>query len=468
MARAIPLLAGVLVAMGVLGIGVPRAWADDAPARDLSGAIDAYLGGAAGAGGPAWGSGRGSVGYDEGFWVGSGAYSLRFSATVQARYEAWRWDADQEPLDPWFDGDLAGFSLPRATLKLSGTAPCNTSWYAELEVGDHGQAEVERRFGVAGSPLGPLAQSHAYDPLREAWVEWSLSDLLSVRAGRIRTATTRQLMTPPERQQFCDVSLASAFVGSLMPGYTDRNRDHGLMVHGRIGVRDAWSYLVTVTNGDGADGVRDVLDDRTGSDLAVSARVNHAFRDPIGYEEGALGQVACRTQGEVGAWAWYEGGRAGVSPDAVRLGVDVAWGRAGLSFTGAATWGRDEFSSGDRVDYTAYLVQVGYHVPRSPWEVAARWSRYAVDNPGVAALPLAGQQQPLGDGAVSEFAVALNHYLGGYGNKIGLDVAYVQGHDGAATLLFDPLTGYPGSVGATGRGDAGQGVLVRFQWQLAL
>ena len=38
--------------------------------------------------------------------------------------------------------------------------------------------------------------------------------------GLIKTATTRQLMTPPEMQQFVDISMASAFIGHVMPGYT--------------------------------------------------------------------------------------------------------------------------------------------------------------------------------------------------------------------------------------------------------
>jgi len=33
-------------------------------------------------------------------------------------------------------------------------------------------------------------------------------------------------------QQFVDISMASAYIGQTMPGYTDRNRDYGFMVHG--------------------------------------------------------------------------------------------------------------------------------------------------------------------------------------------------------------------------------------------
>ncbi len=417
--------------------------------------------------------GLGSSGYDDGFWIRRGAFSLKIGATLQARYEAWHWDDDEKPLDAFFaGGDLSGFSLPRATLQLSGTAPCNTSWYAELEFGHPGEDEIGRRFGGGSAPLGPLAQSYAYETLREAWIQWSLSDLFSVRVGKIATATTRQLMARPSLQQFVDVSLASAFVGSLMPGYTDRNRDHGLAVHGRIGARNTWSYLFTVTNGDGGDGTRNVLDGRTSDNLAFSGRINHAFLESIGYEEGALRQTTCESYGEIGAWAYYYADRADLPhtqvSDALRFGVDLALGYRGFSLTGAATWGSDENGLGDDADYAAYLVQLGYLIPGSGWEIAARWSLVDVDNPLPALAPLSGQQQPLGDGAVSEFALGLTWYLNGHGNKVGVDLAMLRGHDPGSRLLFDPYPGYQGTRGTTGAGADTYGLLLRIQWQLAL
>lgn len=418
--------------------------------------------------------GTADAGYDQGLWIRRGAFSLKLNATLQARFEAWRWDADQKPLDPFFEsGDLSsGFSLPRATLKLSGTAPCSLAWYTELEFGSVGGSEIERRFGRPVAPRGPLVQSHAYDILREAWVEWSLSDLLSVRVGKVRTATTRQLMTPPEEQLFVDVALASAFVGSLMPGYTDRNRDYGLALNGRIGARNTWRYLLTLTNGDGGDDARNVLDRRSSDNLAFSARVNHAFWDPVGLTEGALRQNTCDRYGEIGAWVYLYADRADVPPttitDAVRFGVDVALGYRGWSFTGAATWGHDESVGGPDASYAAYLAQLGYHVPHTAWGFALRWSHYDVDNPAPALAAFAGQQQPLGHGAVSEVGLAVNYYLNGHGNKLGVDVALVRGHGTGSTLLFDPYTGHPGSAGTTGVGDADYGLLLRLQWQLAL
>src|SRR5436190_1002178 len=101
-----------------------------------------------------------------------------------------------------------------------------------------------------------------------------------------------------------DVLLASTVVGVTMPGYSDRNRDYGFMVHGSIGCDGEWSYLVTVTNGDGPVR-RNILDQFTNDNLAYSARVNWDIKGHMGYEEGALRQHDCGWVASVGAWAHY-------------------------------------------------------------------------------------------------------------------------------------------------------------------
>lgn len=441
-----------------------------ATARDIQAAVDGYLesgGGEAGlVGGP------GSVGYDQGFWIRGGDFSLQVNLTLQARYEAWLWDADAKPALPaGSGGSLSGFALPRATLKLSGSVPCNISYYLELEFGHFGQDVVDAASGgavVAG--LGPQVQSLNFDTAREAWIQWSAGEGLHVRLGQVRTATTRQAMVGPERQQFVDVSLASAFVGWTMPGYTDRNRDHGLALHGALGCKNEWSYLVTVTNGDGGDSIRNVLDARTSDNLAYSARLNWAFLDPVGYQEGALRNQTCRWYGEIGAWGWSYADRVDRPhvqvADALRYGLDLALGYGGWSLSAAWNAGSDEVAGGPTVDYRAYLVQLGYHFPGTAWEVAARWDGYDSDNPAGVAAP---QQVPMGNGRVSEFAFAVNYYLNGHGNKLSLDASWVSGADTGSALLFDPLAGYPApGTGAAAQGDDAYGVLFRFQWQLAL
>ncbi|MFM8386215.1 MAG: hypothetical protein ACKOCB_05265, partial [Planctomycetia bacterium] len=60
-----------------------------ADSRDIQSAVDGYLAGtpdAALVGGP------GSAGYDQGFWIRGGDFSLKLNVTLQARFEAYDYD----------------------------------------------------------------------------------------------------------------------------------------------------------------------------------------------------------------------------------------------------------------------------------------------------------------------------------------------------------------------------------------
>jgi hypothetical protein len=465
-------LFAVATAIGLLALTADPALADSPSARDIQAAVDSYLADDVQdvnlVGGP------GSAGYDSGFWIKGGDFSLKTNVTLQARYEAWLWDSSvNKAAQPENSlGDQSGFALPRATVKFSGTAPCNISYYLELEFGHHGYDSSQFN---QNTNLGPLHQTNNFDHAREAWIQWSSSDMFNFRMGTIATAATRQLMTAPELQQFVDIALASAYVGSIMPGYTDRNRDHGFALHGAFGCNNEWSYLLTVTNGDGGDSVRNILDYRTSDNLAFSARLNWAFLNAIGYQEGALRQQTCQWYGEVGAWGYYYADRRDLAhthvADSWRAGADLALGYGGFSFTGGITLGEDSPAAGTGFEHLAYLAQLGYHFPGTAWELAVRYSAYDVTNTAGFAIP-ATSQHPLGNGSVSEIAFGVNYYLNGHGNKMQVDVALVSGSDATSQLLADVYTGYPGNnVGAggnQGQGGNDYGMLIRFQWQLAL
>ena len=275
--------------------------------------------------------------------------------------------------------------------------------------------------------------------------------------GQIKTPNTRQLMTPPELQQFVDVSLASAWVGQGMPGYTDRNRDFGTMVHGSFGCNNELSYMAAVTNGDGGDSIRNVLDNRTDDNLAFSARVNWAFLNAIGYEEGALRQSTCEWYGEVGVWAYYFADRRDqphtIEGNILHAGVDVALGYGGFSFTGAFNIedSTDVPGPGD-VQSTSWLAQLGFLFPDTAWEIAARASSYDFEF---------GTTSP-STGDVLEFAFAVNYYLNGHGNKLTVDAAFLDASD-LAQGIVDFYCVYGGFL--QGENSA---ILLRFQWQLAL
>ncbi|MDJ0520801.1 MAG: porin [Planctomycetota bacterium] len=397
----------------------------------------------------------GTAGYDDGFLIRGSGFSLRINLLLQARFEAFEWN-DEAPTP---GGNRSGFSVPRAGVRFSGTAPCSMNYLLELEFGNEGGPlaydDLDDCIGCTNNNLGPDSQSREYDPLREAWIEYAPSRALRARVGLLRTPATRQLMTRPELQQFVDISLASAWTGLGMPGYTDRNRDFGLMLHGQVGSSDQVGWIFTVTNGDGGDGIRNVLDRRSSDNLAFGARVNWAFEQPLGYQEGALRQMTNRWYGEVGAWVFYYADRTDrphvTEGDYLRGGIDLALGYGPWSFTGALTWTDDQDVGGTSDDTsTAWLAQVGHHFVGTAFEVAARWSGYDTEG------------DLTGDGKAQEVGAAINYYLNGHGNKVQVDVAYID-TDSGGFLILDPYPAYPAFLG---NGDSGW--LFRVQWQLAL
>ncbi|MDJ0973518.1 MAG: porin [Planctomycetota bacterium] len=461
-----------VIAAGLMAVVASPAVADElTSSRDIQAAVDSYLASSENdanlVGGP------GSAGYDAGFWIRGGDFMLRINATLQARFEASDWDNEDDAQAAFngafpgqqFAGDTSGFSLPRATIKLSGEAPCDICYYIELEFGHYGRDVHERRVGTQGGifddannfGLG-VNQSYNYDNTREAWIEWCSCEAFNFRMGQIKTPTTRQMMVAPELQQFVDVSFASAATGTLMPGYTDRNRDHGFMIHGAFGCDGEWSYMLAVTNGDGGDSIRNVLDHRTSDNLAISGRLNWAFLGAIGYEEGALRQQTCGWVGELGLWAHYYADRRDKPHqslgDVLNAGIDLALGYGGFSFTGA--FGIHQVNdadvgtfAGDDFEATTWLAQIGYHFPGTAWEIAARASALDVEF-------------ATSDGDVLEFAFGVNYYLNGHANKLQLDVSFLEAGD-AATGIWAPYPGYMPLLG-----NENSEILIRFQWQLAL
>lgn len=483
-------LIGFLLAIALVALAVPARASDTEPsARDIQAAVDAYLTNASQdatlVGGP------GSAGYDHGFWIRGGEYLLRINLTLQARYEWFDMDNDEEgrlaefPVEgdmppqggppqeelvqiPWPGGDLSGFSLPRATLKFSGEAGCRLRYYAELEFGDPGWGIWTPIHTLVQARPGPfLNQFYNYDVFREGWIEYGISDLIGFRFGKIKTPNTRQLMVAPELQQFIDVSMASALTGALQPGYTDRNRDYGLLIQGLFGCGNEWQYMVAITNGDGGDTTRNVLNPITSDNLAYSARLNWAFLKPIGYTEGAIRQMNCNWYGEVGLWGHYyadrvDGGNSGLIPhialyDRLAAGLDLAMGYGGFTFTGAFTWIDLTGSDGYRDEaWMLWLVQAGFHFPGTAWEVAVRGSAYlrTIEEVG-------GDIEP----NTSEVGVAINYYLNGHASKLQLDASflYAEGDGIQGGGYYDMYSGVP-----LGFNSDGSHVLVRFQWQLAL
>jgi hypothetical protein len=455
------------MAAGVALAGVARAesatsFGDAAPsAREVQSSVDAYLASSKATGNDAsLVGGPGQAGYDGGFWIRGGSFLVKINLTLQARWEGFDWKDSVNEATP--GGDLSGFSLPRTTLKFSGDATCSMHYYAELEFGHAGAVmPMMANPPVVPPPMMwmPGMVEFMEDPgiLREAWIEYETCPQFAVRMGLVKTAATRQLMTPPEMQQFVDISLAAASVGSMMPGYTDRNRDYGVAFHGALGCDGAVSYLLTITNGDGP-WHRNVLDGMTNDNYAYSGRVNWDIKGHVGYEECALNQHECEWRLAVGAWA---DAYANVTRDRKHFnagewwsyGVDAAGGYGGFTF--CAAYSIATVKNGDpgfvETESACWCAQAGYLFPGTAWEIAARYSLVTMDmGTGLAKMT---------EGA-HEYGFAINYFIDGHANKLTLDASFIQADD-LGNFFGDVYTGYE----PTGTGD---GTLVRFQWQLAL
>ncbi|MCB9826118.1 MAG: hypothetical protein H6805_09885 [Planctomycetes bacterium] len=292
----------------VVGVSAAPALADGS-ARDVQAALDSYL--AHDTADVALVGGPGSAGYDNGFWIRGGDFLLRANVTLQARFEAFDHDETQPPetsggggilmtaqqaLPTDFGGDLSGFSLPRATLKLSGEAPCNIRWYMELEFGHFGRDALSRlaaRCAARTSAdqftqfnLGPFFKQQLRQHAR-AWDRSGAAATRCFRMGQIALPTTHQLWSSPS----CSSSSTSrwprpsraapAWLHGSQPRY---GHDPTVRSAATAGGHPCWqSPTVTAAT---ASTTSPTTAPRDG--LAFSSHLNWAFAKPIGYQENAL------------------------------------------------------------------------------------------------------------------------------------------------------------------------------------
>ena len=458
-------LAGIAVLVALYA-GATTAFADDkiqndpfpSSPREIQAAVQSYLQQS-----PCAAPVESLLGADAGFFhlgfmTAGPQAGLTIGTTIQTRFEAFRWrDGSAEPSP---GGDLSGFSLPRATLRLDGTLGC--AWaHASLEFGHPGsladnevnQISFAEELAFGFQP-GATRDRIDYGIVREAWLERSLCRSVALRAGLFPTPATRQLMTSPAEQQFADISLASTAVGTFLPGYSDRNRDYGVAAHGALGRRDEWSYLVTLTNGDGPPR-RNVFDGLTDDNFAYGARVDWRPLGYVGWGEGARSDRCPGLDVAVGAWANAYHDVNFDRPHTLLArrsagGLDALARRGGWSFTGAYSAIHFEGSGGltstDNLDVQAWLLQAGYRFRDSPLEVAARLDGYSVDPNSTARF-----------GAI-EFGVAGIFHIDGNRAKVTIDAALLHPEDDG-NFQADVYAGYS----VTGTSDA---LLLRLQWQL--
>lgn len=157
------------------------------------------------------------VGYDEGFWIKSSDANqmLKIGGFVQTDLNYMVTDIGRNTL---------GFGIPHAQFWFEGFAP-NPSWKYRI------QGELEDGTFV----------------LKDAYAEYSDSDMSNLRAGQFKVPFGRQAFAYSNDLAFVDRSRASNFFGSASIA---NNRDLGVLYHGKY---DFLSYYGAVVNGAGAN-----------------------------------------------------------------------------------------------------------------------------------------------------------------------------------------------------------------------
>ena len=154
-------------------------------------------------------------------------------------------------------------------------------------------------------------------------------------------------------------------------------------IHGAFGCNSEWSYLLTVTNGDGGDSIRNVHRPvRTSDNLAFSGRLKLGVPE----HRSATKRVPCATRPATGTvrlalWGYYYADRADNAavrndlrqpPATVSIWrwATVAGHLHGVPTTGARTSSLPVTPASTR---QRTWLQLGYHFPGTAWEIAARY-----------------------------------------------------------------------------------------------
>ena len=258
-------------------------------------------------------------------------FNMRINAQIQTGLNYTDYDeADARGLE-----DTTDFDLARARLAIQGEAFDGRIGYRlENDFAD----DTENDEGKDDSEL------------KDAFLQYNLSDFAKVRWGQFRTAVGRQRNVPSTHFQFVDRSIVSLALTN------DRNR--GGMLHGGD---DVWGYKVGIFNGESTgEGIN-----RAGVDNNVlgSFGLHYNFgefgsRDVEGdHREGdrplaaTLGSALNFGQGEL----------EGVDTDVTNLSVDLGVRCGGTSFQTEFIYSETDIdAAASSIDDTGLYAQLGH------------------------------------------------------------------------------------------------------------
>ncbi len=358
-------------------------------------------------------------GYDDGFVIGGGNFSLKINGQMQIRY-VWN-DADGATS---FGGDdhRWGFENTRTKLMFSGNV-INSQWgyYLEGNFGrDGGEFEID-----------------------DAWISYDYGNGLSMTVGRYKDPLLREEMVHSSKQLAVERSMVGEF-------FTN-DRVQGLMVYYDADAFRAWG---SVSNGPTGDSAGTFSTEDT--EIAFTARVEglisgnwDQFDDFTSPQNDEMGIML----GGAFHYSVEEYGTATIDElEITVLTVDISAELGGMNFFGALMYRTLDDDAAVDFDQTGVVLHGGYYMTED-WEIFGRYEWADTDDPG--------------DDDISILTVGVNYYLGGSGSggvkwttDVGIGLDGIPGF-AAGTAGDQDITGFR----EDGPGEDGQFVL-RSQLQL--
>jgi outer membrane murein-binding lipoprotein Lpp len=381
-------------------------------------------------------SGDMSAGYDNGFFIQAGAWSLRPGVLFQFwNVNDYAQDTNPNGKDQWENG----FEVHRLEFGFQGTAVNKDITYSFLWNTD------TEGGGVT---------------LLDAWVRWMFADQFGVRMGQFNDPVTHENLLDDGRLLMAERSMLDFTLGG---GFLDRTQGVTL-VYGGYDKNNPLNIEIGLTDGANQDNTNFVGKNPAGFTVG----------GPHSFDFGVAGRAEYKVMGD---WVDYADMTAkNAKTDLLVLGIAGDWSQSGdgnvitatidaqyemansLGLYGAFIYrSADEELTGldDNANDYGLLLQASYLF--SPqWEVFGRWDWVHLDN----TLPVEDEDN------FHEFTVGLNYYMGANGSaghraKFTVDFNYYP--NGVPTELFDTTR-----IGAQGNNSGDDEWILRAQFQLLL
>ncbi len=381
----------------------------------------------------------GSAGHDgSNFFLAGNGFMLTVGGQIQFRYVANFGDDDSTFRSDSFE---PGFQTRRTKLEFAG----HTDEFGFFVQGD---------FGFAGGGF----------VLQDAWVSHDIDNGWEVRWGQFKAPFLREELVNSKHQLAADRSFANEIF--------NQGRSQGIEINFED---DDWRFAAAFTDGFTSansdfpankgvvfvfDGVGDVIGGALSggeSDYAFTARGEWKWAGNWSDFDDFTAAPDQEYSGLIGAAFHWEGGDAAsvdflgapimVDYNMYSWTVDVsAEGNGWNAFAAymGSTFDADDFDVTDH----GFVVQGGFLIPDSDWEIFARWDAIIPDG------------DRAGDDTFNTLTCGANYYISGHAAKFTCDVAWHL-DEGTSTDLVGSNTG----IGYLLEDEDGQ-VVVRGQFQL--